>query len=182
MSELIQTPVQCRHVDWTDETADIGVECRMHTRRGWLCRDHARSELGLLVKESDIPNSGLGLFATRDFAKHQIIDTYLGTIVDAAEWQRHPNHYGVGLWDGSVLAPTRSTESFALWANDRRNIRNNSVLLSERQYWLNWAPKRLRHSRGSGKVVLLVSLRKIVAGTEILAWYNPNGNGDYWQD
>ena len=56
-----------------------GTQCNRNTRKQLpYCFQHARSLLGLEIKDSTIPNAGLGVFATKPFAVNEAISPYIG--------------------------------------------------------------------------------------------------------
>jgi SET domain-containing protein len=70
-----------------------GARCKRNTIKYVnRCYNHARSELGLVVKKSTIPGAGLGLFTTVARKRGDIITEYVGEVVDdAIEDERYGN-------------------------------------------------------------------------------------------
>ena len=79
-----------------------GAACRRTTcKTGPFCFQHTKAVLGVQVKTSTIPHSGLGLFATKDFARGDYIDCFSGKQLTQAELDAR---YGDGLAPYTVLA------------------------------------------------------------------------------
>ena len=57
-----------------------GQQCKRITCRTGLCYQHLKLKEGLKLKKSHIPNSGLGLFATKEFKKNDNVARYTGDI------------------------------------------------------------------------------------------------------
>jgi hypothetical protein len=63
-----------------------GSQCQRNTRKQLpYCYQHARSLLGLEIKDSTIPNAGLGVFAAKPFAVHEVITPYVGETLTKAQ-------------------------------------------------------------------------------------------------
>ena len=149
-----------------------GRQCENKTRRGYLCADHAEELLGLRVLTSGLGepgDAGLGLFTSRPRARYEKIDEYSGDLVSRSEFDAHPSAYGISVSQGRVINAVRSNSCFARYANDRRDRFNNCMLVSDRQYGLQYA--RPRYKSGSGAKVWLVAKRKIDANEELFADY-----------
>jgi hypothetical protein len=169
---LLQCPVVVEEEDGTLR------ECEQLTSLGPLCRQHGIELLGLEVKASGIPNAGLGLFTTRPRRARERIDEYRGQMVSNAQYNSHPSAYGVQISLQRVINPIRSVDCFARFANDQRsNRKNNTELLSDRQYGLRYA--RPRYNNGSGAKVWLVTTKAVTAGSELFCNY---GGACYWRD
>ena len=156
-------------------------QCSSRTRRGYHCRDHADELLGLEVKTSEVGDepgdAGLGLFTTVDRRKHEVVDEYAGAIVTDAAFEAKPSLFGVSISGGRVINPIRTDSCYARFSNDARSERiNNCVLISDRQYGLRYA--RPRYRDGSGAKVLLVTMRAVAAGSELLTTYG----SQYWRE
>jgi hypothetical protein len=67
MSRINQNTINCSYNN-----------CNEQTDKGYLCKNHLLSQLGLFIDKSQIPNSGLGLFSNRFFRKGDIICDYRG--------------------------------------------------------------------------------------------------------
>ena len=70
-----------------------GSACRNHTcERGNRCWIHLRSQKGLMVKKSGIPNAGRGLYATRPFKQNKTIVAYTGKHIASDDmWEHYPD-------------------------------------------------------------------------------------------
>jgi ribonuclease HI/exonuclease III len=159
-SPLIETPCQ--------GLGPSGLPCPLVTLfHAPYCMSHAVSILGLTVKPSPIPDAGLGLFATREFAPGSHLTSYLGEILSKEQLEAR---YG----DDSFTAPyavSVSTNIFidaacfrgiGAYANGARNgLRSNA------RFCVHPASRSAR----------LVATRRIRSGDEIIAAYGPG----YWR-
>ena len=159
----VEVLCQCEAVD-----AD-GTECSRFTEKGDLCAEHLDRDLGLRVGASTIAGAGLGLFATRAFAKGEQVCEYKGTIVKlkgAGGFEQHPSAHGVGLSGGLVLDAVRSSAGFGRFVNAaQRRSDINCQLISLRKILGGRAPA------GSGKVVYVQCTKRVPAGAEWLCAY-----------
>lgn len=88
-----------------------------------LCARHTKSEMGLSVRKSNVPNAGLGLFAERTFKKDEQIARYGGEILTTAQYDKRYNAdamgaYGVQLDDNRVIDARKTTAGVARYACD----------------------------------------------------------------
>ena len=63
-----------------DGRTKAGTQCKRRTCRTNLCFQHLKSMQGLQLKKSNIPNAGLGLFATKPFRNNDKIAEYTGDV------------------------------------------------------------------------------------------------------
>ena len=155
MSQSIKECQRC-----TATTAK-GRPCKNRTCRGNFCWQHLRKERGLTVKQSSIPNAGLGLFATKSISGNKMIDHYTGESLTKSQVdERYASRRGdYVLCFGKKCVDGRKTNSnFARFANNSRNTKkkNNARLT---------------------KAFTLKSTRKINPGQEVLTAYGR----DYWK-
>ena len=68
--------------------------CPNHVTVGLpYCPRHRRLIQGLAIKKSSIPNSGQGLFTTKEFNKGELICKYVGEHIDEEELERRYGKY-----------------------------------------------------------------------------------------
>lgn len=126
----------------------------------------------LYVKESQLPNSGYGLFTAIDIYKDEIISIFKGEILSDEEAERRmitrEDAYFMNLLNGKIL-DCKNTECFAKYANDtngfsipkfRDNFKNNTKITLD--------------ENGN---ICLVALKKIKSGEEIFCDYGKR----YWE-
>lgn len=122
----------------------------------------------LYIKESQIPESGNGLYTAIPIYKDEVISIFKGKILSDKEAQRRvvigEDAYFMNLPDGTILDAMK-VKCFAKYANDasglvKSSYRNNSkITLNE-----------------AGKVCIVAS-RNIQIGAEIFCCYGK----DYWK-
>lgn len=123
----------------------------------------------LYVKNSQLCNSGNGLFTAITIYKEEIIALFKGEILSETESEKRAkegnNGYFMNLLDGRVL-DCRLTECFAKYANDASgfstsDFKNNAkITLDDNQN------------------VCLIALKKIKSGEEIFCGYGKS----YWKN
>lgn len=121
----------------------------------------------LYVKDSQIPNSGKGLFTSIDIEKNEIISKFIGEILSDYESDIRSNSgdddYFMNLPSGKIL-DCKLTDCFAKYANDSEvmpsGFKNNSFI-----------------SMDDEDNVVLVAKRDISAGEEIFVGYGKK----YWK-
>jgi uncharacterized protein len=151
----IETEVQCAAI------AADGEQCRRITRRGNMCVQHAKTELGLEVKESTIPGAGLGLFTTIDRGPGNNLCLYAGKRVNDPDFG---NDYALTFKKGFHIDASETTSCFGRYANASRGtkLKANCQLVYDtrsQEGWLRVKPKV-----------------RIKAGTELLIGYGRT----YW--
>ena len=127
----------------------------------------ANEEDYLYVDESQIPNSGKGLFTSIPIEKDEIISKFIGEIISDDEAQRRVNNnddqYFMNLPSGEIF-DTKFTKCFAKYSNDAEGIptkfKNNSTI-----------------GMDDDDNVVLVAKRDIKSGEEIFTGYGK----DYWK-
>ena len=122
----------------------------------------------LYVKESQLPNSGNGLFTAIDIYKDEIISIFKGEILSDEEAERRmisgEDAYFMNLLNGKIL-DCKNTECFAKYANDAAGF-------SKSEYKNN--AKISLDDEGN---VCLIATRKIKSGEEIFCDYGKR----YWK-
>lgn len=122
----------------------------------------------LYIKESQIPDSGNGLFTAISIYKDEIISLFKGKIISDMEAQRivskGEDAYFMNLPDGTILDAMR-VKCFAKYANDASGLvksgyKNNSVITLDED--------------GN---VCIVARRNILVGAEIFCSYGKS----YWK-
>ena len=126
----------------------------------------------LYVKESQLPNSGNGLFTAIDIYKDEIISIFKGEILSDEEAERRmitrEDAYFMNLLNGKIL-DCKNTECFAKYANDtngfsipkfRDNFKNNTKITLD--------------ENGN---ICFVALKKIKSGEDIFCDYGKR----YWE-
>lgn len=113
---------------------------------------------GLEVRASRIPNAGLGLFATRDFAAGSVLCAYTGEQLErAAAWRLPDKTYLMKLGEGRYVDARRSPGVLARYMNDcRGRLGGFNVVLDKRPH---------------EGCALVVALRDIAAGEELFVDY-----------
>ncbi len=151
-----------------------------------------------LAKSSLIPDAGLGLYATRNFAKDAPITLYYGQIIEHAEAKRRPRTHirslvshrfdldGLFMEDGTPITNAEmQLRGFGggAMANHRENSSANAEYTAVTTPAFDCAVKRWISSGSSsqfpckGKLVYLRALRDIASGDEIYVDYGR----DYWK-
>jgi uncharacterized protein len=123
----------------------------------------------LYIKESQIPESGKGLFTAIPIYKDEVVSIFKGKILSDTEAQRRATNgddaYFINMPDGTIM-DSMTVKCFAKYANDasgliQSSFKNNSrITLDE-----------------NGKVCI-VATKRISVGAEIFCGY---GNG-YWKN
>jgi len=123
----------------------------------------------LYIKESQIPESGQGLFTAIPIYKDEVVSIFKGKILSDTEAQRRAAHgddaYFINMPDGTIM-DSMTVKCFAKFANDasgliQSSFKNNSrITLDE-----------------NGKVCIVAN-KRIASGAEIFCGY---GNG-YWKN
>jgi len=120
------------------------------------------------IKESSIPNAGLGLFAKYDIPKDTIIDAYIGremTAEQCYELDKHKEMYIMTIND-NLFIDGGTEKNFISYTNDARGIVRTPGVRNNCRFELT----------DDNKMVLVAS-KKIKAGSELFVFY-----GDcYWR-
>ena len=126
------------------------------------CSKHTKSELGLSVRKSNIPNAGMGLFAERPFKKGQNIAQYGGEVLTTAQYDKRYERdamgaYGVQLDEERVIDARKTTAGVARYACDYHGSRRkpNAEYVADDEVSQVW----------------IVATRHIKKGDEILTDY-----------
>jgi hypothetical protein len=86
------------------------------------CYQHTKKEKGLQVKNSNIPNAGLGLFATKRFKKGEKIADFGGVLVPYSTYQSDPSGYGIHINKNKILDSKSTQSGLARYANNCRGV------------------------------------------------------------
>jgi SET domain-containing protein len=82
----------------------------------------------LYIRQSQIPNSGKGLFTAINIYKEETISIFKGDIVTTAEAakriEKGQDQYFINLLDGSIM-DSMHVDCFAKYANDAKGISNS---------------------------------------------------------
>ena len=99
-----------------------GTRChRITCTIGDLCAKHMLSIHHLLLKKSQIPSSGKGLYTSRAIPANTDITEYTGAFVPLDVYARTNSGYGVAVKDGTMVIDANSTQhGIARYANDCR--------------------------------------------------------------
>ena len=129
----------------------------------------AKEQDYLYIKESQIPESGKGLFTAIPIYKDEVVSIFKGKIISDTEAQRRATNgddaYFINMPDGTIM-DSMTVKCFAKYANDasgliQSSFKNNSrITLDE-----------------NGKVCI-VATKRISVGAEIFCGY---GSG-YWKN
>lgn len=139
--------------------------CSLHTKRGKYCWIHLKYQFGLRVKQSNIPNAGLGLYTLKEIkSNHKIVD-YKGKLNNP-----NPNFtYTLQIDSRNHIDASEPTSGVGRFANDcrkenrrKRHCRDNNAKFSV----------DTRRKKASIK-----AKRKIKAGEEVFVSYGR----DYWK-
>ncbi len=120
----------------------------------------------LYVQESQIPNSGSGLFTAIDIGKDEIVSKFIGEVISEEESQirvdNDDDQYFMSLPSGEMFDCKR-TDCFAKYANDAEGLptkfKNNTFI-----------------GMDDDDNVVLIAKRDIKAGDEIFTGYGK----EYW--
>ena len=103
-------------------TTSRGSQCKRTTcKYGGMCYQHTRKTYGVLVKTSKIPNSGSGLFATRDFKRGDLIVPYTGKLLSMEEYEQKEGFYALSLTKDHVVDAESTQSSVGRYANECRS-------------------------------------------------------------
>ena len=136
-------------------------KCQQTTFHLPYCSHHTHSLLGLVVKKSNIPHAGHGLFAIRDFKKLEVITPYIGTVLSNKEaTERYGSAlndlvpYGVRL-NASSIVDSACLRGIGSFANDGKSkkLNNAHIIIDKSQN------------------VYIQATKKILGGDEILVDY-----------
>ena len=147
------------------------VRCKKQTCKYQpYCFIHQKSVLGLVVKLSNIPNAGLGLFTTRDIPRNAIVCPYGGELTN-----RQSLHQRYGVEPGDFAPYGLDGTSTGRWSKDSACVRGvgsyaNHAL--EARANVRFAPNNRTQT------INLISKKAIPSGSEILVNYGR----DYFRD
>lgn len=164
----------------------VGGVATRHCKRtscivGPYCWQHTRVVYGVQVKESTIADAGNGLFATKAFARGDLIVPYRGEVYrNEREMERATSTntaaskdmtavYTISLADGSFINPYQTNSTPARYANHKESIARGGRL--RRRNGAN-----AEFFEGEDGEVWLQAIVAIAAGSEIFVDYGPG----YW--
>ena len=123
----------------------------------------------LIVKRSQIPNAGKGLFAKKPFKKNEKIIEYKGEIIDWKEYknrvEENKDGYLFFVNNKYCIDAFSTPQHKARYANDARGLNRTKGLRNNAVYEV------------FDKKCFIVATRNIEAGEEILVDYT----ADYWK-
>ncbi len=124
----------------------------------------------LLVKKSQIPNSGKGLFLRVDKKKGELVALFRGEVLSYEEAEqralKNEDGYFINMSNGTIL-DSMPVECFAKYANDAHGL-GKSKFRSNAQIQLSGHPD----------IVYLIAIRDIQEGEEIFTSYGRK----YWKN
>ncbi len=122
----------------------------------------------LYKSQSQIPDSGMGLFTAIDIFEDEIIAVFKGEILTATQANKRAaegnNKYFIILLDGSIL-DSMHAKCFAKYANDALGSKNTSF------------KNNTRITLDDDNNVCIEATRKIIAGEELFCSYGKS----YWK-
>jgi hypothetical protein len=105
-------------------TADSkdGTQCRGRTKRGQFCFSHRKQKHGTRVAKAQVRGAGMGLHATRDFERNEIIADYTGELIhdDNDDGVGGPYFLGLTRRDHGCIDAARTNSGDGRWINDPR--------------------------------------------------------------
>ena len=160
-------PIRCRYQD-PKKPIKNKYRCKNLSLIGPLCNTHLESQYHLQVKKSGIPSCSLGLYATKDFQKHEILIKYVGVsrwtlprntayIVELVCPPLHKKKY--------IDSQIPSLSNAARFANDANGLRKHPTLTNNCQFY------EYNHE------AFIRATRLIKAGDEVLVDYGEH----YWK-
>jgi SET domain-containing protein len=134
---------------------------------------------GIEIKESTIPDSGNGLFVTKDFKKNDWITFYDGKEITREEAQSlkergeqsHVRSLDINRTAIDGLRIPEYGRGGASFANHKEGEHANSAFRKE------WIEKKKKGITKTGNVIILVAKRDIKKGEEVFVDYGK----DYWK-
>ena len=155
------------------------VQCLAATKKGSrcknitcvyseFCRVHTKQIFDLVLKPSQIPDSGTGLFTAVQIPKNKNIAKYTGQVKSQEEYNANPSGYAIAISRGRVIDAASTQDGIARYSNDCRTKNKKSGHCSG-----NNARFVVNHRNDT---VWLRSTKNIPAGSEIFVSY---GSG-YW--
>ena len=141
-----------------------GAHCRQRTVMGQYCWNHLRSERGLRIQRSTVPNAGKGLFAARRLPAGTHIH-YTGDVVPLPDGRAGGVYYLQIRRDTAIDAARRNAGE-GRWVNDSRGTHR-----APNAKFVVYTP------RGKPRTAAVRTLRPIRPGEEIFVAYGD----DYWR-
>ena len=114
-----------------------GTQCKNRTLKGPTCYIHALQR-GLRVKISSIPDAQMGLFATKDYRRNELIDEYKGSVIEGPSDAIEDNKdYIISLNNNYHIDGEDPNSSFARFINDKRRHANTKFTADNRNRKIN---------------------------------------------
>jgi len=160
---------------------DGGTCTRRTCKYPHKCWQHTIRDHGLKLTKSKIPNAGVGVFATRHFAKNELICEYSGEIRGLREYlTASDSDYGLEVTKNGtpVVIDARSTQSsIGRYINTcRRSNRTHRPSHCPQDNNVKWS--KHFHTAGAVPTVKFRASKNIKKGQEILVSYTAS----YWGD
>lgn len=120
----------------------------------------------LIVKDSQIPNAGKGLYTTVDIKKGERIIEYKGKVTSwkDADHMGGDNPFIFYVNDDHVIDGSKNKKSYAKYANDARGLTRIKGLKNNSEF------------EEDDVRVYIIATKNIAAGEEVFVDYGP----DYW--
>lgn len=129
-------------------------------------------DFNLVVKESTIPNAGLGLFTKDDIPKDSIIGYYTGDIKHNEQVPSHPG-YMFEINESYYIDGGTNPRSLMSMLNDARF----SIYSNNCEFGLNFNPLTIAPNGFHEQLVKVVAIRHIYSNEELFISYG----ADYWK-
>ena len=128
-----------------------------------MCWQHTKSNKGLQIKPSGIPNAGFGLFTSKPFTNNQTIARFGGDIVPYEQYRENPSGYGIHINNRTILDSKSTQSGMARYANTCKteNRRDEDCVSNNSRIVVN--PRNQTAS--------LKATRRIPIGKEVFAAY-----------
>lgn len=159
-----------RAVDRCEGRTGAGLRCKRRVANTEFCYQHLEKTKGLKVKDSQIPDGGKGLYATKNFAEGAVITPYGGRLVHS----RDPDYggdYVLQLSARKFLNAEKTNSGAGRFANDCQpaNIRAGHCAGNNAHF------AHDPRNSNNGNVTATTNIRK---GQEVFAKYSDG----YWRD
>ena len=139
-----------------------GMRCKLKTCiRYPYCHIHARKELNLVVKKSNIANSGCGLFTTKELKPKTKIVEYFGETLTKNEYKKkYPNENAKYVFqkNQNLYVNSQCKRGLAAMSNSHKKSKCNA---------------RFSLSKDRSKIWIIVT-KKIKENNEIYTYYGPD--------
>ncbi len=141
-----------------------GAQCTRNTcKYSNMCWQHTKSNKGLQIKPSGIPNTGLGLFTSKPFTNNQTIARFGGDIVPYEQYMMNPSGYGIHINNRTILDSKSTQSGMARYANTCKteNRRDGDCVSNNSRIVVN----------SRNQTASLKATRRIPTGNEVFAAY-----------